>query len=87
MEKAAALKYIKNLPAPFLLAKGKGRLAEKIISLANSSGVAVVPMPGLLDKLYVLEPGSFIPEDYFQIVAELLAFVHTVNAEKGNKSS
>jgi type III secretion system FlhB-like substrate exporter len=83
--KAIALRYADDLPAPFLLAKGRDRLAEKIISLAHSSGVAVVSMPDLTDRLFLFETGSFIPEDCFEVVARLLAYVHTVHSRQGKK--
>jgi flagellar biosynthesis protein len=78
MEKALAIKYDKNLPAPFVLAKGRGALAEKIIALAEKAGVPVVARPLLTDRLFFLETGSFMPESCFEIVAELLVYVHTV---------
>ncbi|MDR2589075.1 MAG: EscU/YscU/HrcU family type III secretion system export apparatus switch protein [Spirochaetales bacterium] len=79
MEKAVALKYDTHLPAPFVLAKGKGEIAEKIIALAHTAGVAVVSLPLLAEELFILSPGSFIPEDCFEIVAEMLAYVHAVS--------
>ena len=83
--KAVALRYNDDLPAPFLLAKGRDRLAEKIISLANESGVSVVSMPELTDRLFLFESGSFIPDDCFEVVAGLLAYVHTVHSNQGKK--
>ena len=83
--KAAAVKYSDAFPAPFIVAKGRGRLAERIIEIAEKSGVAVVPSKELAEQLIVLEPGSFIPEDCFIVVAELLTFVHSVHGEKGKK--
>ena len=83
--KAVALRYADDLPAPFLLAKGRDRLAEKIISLARESGIAVVSMPDLAQRLFLFEPGSFIPEDCFEVVAGLLSYVHTVHSRQGNK--
>ena len=78
MEKAVAIVYKKDLPAPFVLAKGRGHLAKKIIELAEKAGVAVIPESELTERLFLLETCSFIPEDCFEIVAEMLVFVHNV---------
>ncbi len=84
--KAAAIKYDESLPAPFILATGRGVLADRIVALAREAGIAVVPGGELADKLVVMEAGSFIPEECFAVVAELLAYVHKVYEGKGNKS-
>ena len=74
--KALAIKYDKRLPAPFVLAKGEGQLAETIIRIAEKAGVPVVTRPAATDRLFWLEAGSFIPEECFGIVAEMLIYVH-----------
>ena len=77
-KKAAALRYNSDLPAPFLVARGRDELAERIVRLAEDSGIEIVSQPELTEKLFVLEPGTFIPEDCFSVVAEILAYVYAV---------
>jgi type III secretion system FlhB-like substrate exporter len=84
-EKAIALRYADNLPAPFLLAKGRNRLAEKIIALAMDAGIPVVPLEDLVDRLFLFDAGSFIPEDCFEVVAGLLAYVYSLDSNQGKK--
>jgi flagellar biosynthesis protein len=78
-EKALAIKYSTNLPAPFVLAKGAGHLADTIIRLAEKAGVPVTRRADLTERLFYLETGSFIPEECFEIVAEMLVYVHNVS--------
>ncbi|MDR3199879.1 MAG: EscU/YscU/HrcU family type III secretion system export apparatus switch protein [Spirochaetales bacterium] len=79
MEKAVAIKYDENLPAPFVLAKGRGFLAEEIIRIARKAGVPVMSHPDLAERLFYLETGSFIPEECFGLVAEMLVYVHNIS--------
>ena len=78
MEKAVAIKYDSELPAPFVLAKGRGELAGIIESIARENGVNIARIPDLADALIDLEIGSFIPEEFYAIVAELLIFVRNL---------
>jgi len=73
--KSVALRYDRDLPAPFVTAKGAGHLAEKLVELADSCGVPVVAAEALAENLFYLEVGDFIPEVFYRAVAELLAFV------------
>jgi len=82
MEKAVALKYNNQLPAPFILAKGKGELARKIVNIAREHGVTIMEMPDLTDSLIELKSGDFIPEKYYQVIAEILVFVRNIQNEK-----
>ncbi len=86
MREAVAIRYDRSLPAPVVVAKGKGHAAGRIVALARDAGVAVVPMEDLTEKLMVLETGSFIPRECFAVVAELLLFVHKIREDKGKTS-
>jgi flagellar biosynthesis protein len=77
MEKAVALQYTLEMPAPLILAKGRGELARRILKIAQDNQVRIVSMPDLAENLLMLEVGSLIPEEYYAIVAELLVFVHS----------
>ena len=77
--KAAALKYDRrHSNAPILLAKGEGILAEKIVEVAKEHGIPVLEDPTLVELLVKLEPGEEIPEELYEAVARVLAFVYSV---------
>ena len=78
MEKAVAIQYTEDLPAPIVLAKGKGLLAKRIKEIALEQGIQIVDQPELADALIELPLGSLIPEEFYRIVAEILVFVRRV---------
>ncbi len=73
---AAALRYRPGKDqAPVVIASGKGRIAEMILKLAGEAGIPSHVEPGLAKILANLEPGTPIPEETYQIVASILAFI------------
>jgi len=59
------------------VAKGQDVLALRIRELARERGVTVVPDPPLARALYAsVEVGRMIPEELFEAVAQLLAYVY-----------
>jgi flagellar biosynthesis protein len=79
MEKAVAIHYSEELPAPVIVARGKGELARRILRIAESHGVRLLVRPELADALVELEIGSLIPEEFYRIIAEILVFVRSVS--------
>jgi flagellar biosynthesis protein len=79
MEKAVAIRYSEELPAPVIVARGKGELARSILRIAESHGVRLLANPELADALVELEIGSLIPEEFYRIIAEILVFVRSVS--------
>ena len=76
---SVALRYDSDKPAPVVVAKGTDHLALRIRRQAAEHGVAVVPDPPLARALYAsVEVGRMIPEELFQAVAQLLAYVYRV---------
>ena len=75
MDKAIAIKYNEALPAPLVVAKGKGELAKKIKKIANENGIYIKQDINLADNLIEIEIGSFIPEKYYEIMAQILVFI------------
>jgi flagellar biosynthetic protein FlhB len=76
---SVALRYDSDHPAPIVVAKGQDILALRIRELAAERGVAVVPDPPLARSLYAsVEVGRMIPEELYQAVAQLLAYVYRV---------
>ncbi len=82
-KKAVALQYRpeKNA-APKVSAKGSGRVAEKIIELAKTHGIPVKDDPDLIEVLSKLDIEEEIPPNVYIAVAELLAFVYSINRKK-----
>ncbi len=84
-KKAVALKYDrKKEDAPKVTAKGQGRVAEKIIELAKKNNIPIKDDPDLIEVLSSLEINEEIPSEIYVAVAELLAFVYSMN--EGKKS-
>ncbi|WP_206521824.1 EscU/YscU/HrcU family type III secretion system export apparatus switch protein [Thermotoga sp. Ku-13t] len=78
-ELAVALGYDPDrFDAPFVIAKGKGEIARKIIEEAKKHNVPIVRSPELVRKLYELEVLQQIPEELFVAVAEILVFVRNL---------
>ena len=76
MKKASAIAYNQVEGIPRLLAKGKGRDAEKIIAIAKKEGIEIVEDSALAALLDAgVKPGEFIPHWCWEAVAKILAFV------------
>jgi flagellar biosynthesis protein FlhB len=76
---SVALKYDSDKPAPVVVAKGTDHLALRIRTEAAAHDVDVVPDPPLARALYAsVDVGHMIPEELFQGVAQLLAYVYQV---------
>ncbi|OAG28653.1 flagellar biosynthesis protein FlhB [Thermodesulfatator autotrophicus] len=75
---AVALKYeAGKMPAPQVLAKGEGLVAQRIKEVAKEAGVPIVENPPLAQALYrEVEIGEYIPAELYQAVAEVLAYVY-----------
>jgi flagellar biosynthesis protein FlhB len=74
---AVALRYDPQKAAPEVVAKGSDLLAKKIREIAADSGVPVIADPPLARSLHAsVEVGHVIPEEMYQAVAQLLAFVY-----------
>jgi flagellar biosynthetic protein FlhB len=80
---SVALRYDGSKVAPEVVAKGQDLVALQIRRIAEEHGVPVVPDPPLARSLHsAVEVGQMIPEDFFQAVAQLLAFVYRVAGRK-----
>ncbi len=78
--KAAALKYKHGQDsAPTLVAKGKGKVAEQIIQIAKEHGIAIKEDRELVEFLSMLDLYQEIPPELYRAVAEILAFVYSIN--------
>jgi flagellar biosynthesis protein FlhB len=76
---SVALRYSADALAPVVVAKGQDLVALKIREIAREAGVAIVPDPPLARAIHgTVDVGRMIPEELFQAVAELLAYVYRV---------
>jgi len=76
---AIALKFESDFHAPVLVAKGAGKLAERIREVARANDVPVVEQKPLARTLYkAVEIGDFIPAELYRAVAEILAYVYRI---------
>jgi type III secretion system FlhB-like substrate exporter len=78
MDKAVAIKYTPDVPAPFILAKGKNAMAEIIIKIAKENGIEIMNIPDLAESLIEIDEGALIPEEYYHIIAKILVFVQNL---------
>ncbi|MGD9056271.1 MAG: EscU/YscU/HrcU family type III secretion system export apparatus switch protein [Desulfobacterales bacterium] len=80
--KAVALIYDKDRDAaPKVVAKGRGRVAKKIIETAKAHHVPLVEDENLVQVLEALDLETQIPPELYRAVAEVLAFVYRLNAK------
>lgn len=83
---AAAISYDGTVDvAPKVTAKGCGFVAEKIIELAQKNNIPVRNDPGLVQILCRLDIDEQIPEDLYKAVAEILAYVYSINSKLSQK--
>ena len=83
---AVALRYdLAIADAPVVVAKGQDFLARRIKEVAEQNGVEIVENKPLARMLYHNVPlDAKIPEELYQAVAEVLAFVYNL---KKNRAS
>lgn len=85
-KKAVALLYDKTKgTAPKVVATGTNLTAERIIATAMEAGVHIREDPNLVEMLAKIPLGSEIPAELYQTIAEVLAFVYSVNSRFKNK--
>jgi flagellar biosynthetic protein FlhB len=76
---SVALKYDGESAAPQVVAKGQDLMALRIREIAAEAGVPIVPDPPLARSLHAtVEVGQQIPEELFEAVAQILAYVYRV---------
>lgn len=81
-KQAIALEYDPSDEAPRVIASGKGALAERIIEKAKEADVPIHRDDKLADTLSRLEIGDMIPPELYEVVAEILVFVDSMDKIK-----
>ncbi|BCS81566.1 EscU/YscU/HrcU family type III secretion system export apparatus switch protein [Anaerocellum diazotrophicum] len=74
-KKAVAIKYDLEDIAPKVVAKGKGYVAEKIVEKAKQEDIPVYEDQNVAEKLFNLDLQEYIPEDLYEVVAQILVFI------------
>ncbi len=73
--------------APKVLAKGKGFVADEIIKEALKHHVPLHEDPTLVGLLSQLEINEAIPEQLYEVVAEIFAFVYRIDSQLGSSKN
>jgi flagellar biosynthesis protein len=75
---AVALAYAPGDAAPKVVAKGRGLIAEAIIQRARENGIYVHESPELVSLLLQVDIDDRIPPQLYIAVAELLAWLYSL---------
>ena len=84
---AVALRYAHGDPAPVVVAKGRGLLAEEIIRRARDAGVFVHESRELVALLMQVDLDRHIPPGLFVVIAQLLAWIYRVETLAAARSA
>ncbi|MCC5893122.1 EscU/YscU/HrcU family type III secretion system export apparatus switch protein [Exiguobacterium sp.] len=81
-KQAIALSYEQSMESPRVVAKGGGLVAERMLALAQANGVPIHEDPALLSLLGALHIEEHIPDDLYQVIAELFVFLYQMEQDK-----
>lgn len=81
---AIAIKYdSETMPAPVVVAKGKGDIAERIRDIAAEHNIPIIERTALARSMYKLvKVGQPIPPDMYEVFVEILAYVYRLTGKK-----
>ncbi len=86
--KAAAIRYRhKKDNAPKVIAKGSGKIAEKIIQIAKEHNIPIQDDPYLIEALSSLDLYEEIPPELYRAVAEVLVFIYRTSRREQHKEN
>jgi flagellar biosynthesis protein len=75
--RAVALRYREAADsAPTVVAKGKGRVAERILELAAEADIPVTEDPSLVEVLVKLDLNVSVPPELYAALAEIFAWAY-----------
>lgn len=79
-KEAVALSYLpEENGAPKVIAKGKGKIAENILERAKDYDIPIYEDPNLVQLLGQLDLNEAIPDELYQAVAEVFAFIYRLD--------
>jgi len=88
LEAAVAISYDHGASAaPKVVASGYGEIAKRILDIAKSEKIHIHNDDNLAQLLARVPVGTEIPEESYQLIAELLAFVYNVDKKVGQGKS
>lgn len=83
---AVAMSYDQNNESsPKITAKGSGFVAENILEKAREHHIPIQQDASLVELLAKLNINENIPEDLYQAVAEVFAFIYRADKAAGKK--
>ncbi len=84
LNKAVAIKYdLEKDTAPTITASGQGIVADRIVEKGEVNEVAIYEDERLVKELLQFKVGTEIPPELYDIVAQILVFVESVDEKKG----
>lgn len=79
-KEAVALSYLpEENGAPKVIAKGKGKIAENILERAKDHDIPIYEDSNLVQLLGQLDLNEAIPDELYQAVAEVFAFIYRLD--------
>lgn len=75
MKKAVALKYPQGVEAPIIVAKGEGKIAEKILTEAEKNSILVKEDETLIQLLDDCDTGSMVPESAWKALSVIFSYI------------
>lgn len=83
-KEAVALSYNPGQQnGPKVIAKGKGLIADEILQRAEEHNIPIYEDPNLIQLLGQLDLNESIPEELYQAVAEVFAFIYRLDQQHG----
>lgn len=82
IKKAVALRYDKTDVAPTIIGKGAGIVADNILEKAEQAEVPIYEDKELVETLSKIDIGDYIPEELYQVVAQIMVFVSDLDKMK-----
>lgn len=76
VDKAVALGYEPGMPAPKVLAQGRGAIAQAIVDKAEELGIPSRTEPALVEFLMSLDLHAWVPPQMYAAIAEVLAWAY-----------
>lgn len=84
---AVALKYrLQEDAAPLVIASGRGVMAEAILKKAKELDIPVHPDGDLAQLLGDVEVGQTIPEELYEVVAQIMAMIYKMDSALGKNA-
>lgn len=87
LQTAVALAYQAGDGSPKVVAKGRGLVADAIITRAKEHGVFVHESKELVAMLMHIDLDDHIPPELYRAVAELLAWLYRIEAGQSDANN